>query len=400
MLKDDFGMKLQLEDTFQGALTRYPLAFQVPLRWIIAKAADRLNSKTGSQSLTIVYRSREKALNRLQELLKDTNTSTDEAVGSILQSIVHNPEFRKVHLKGLDAMIEARGGLATVIRESEITCSEHILLQYTFTEYDITQLEELEELKSCFFTSLISIQQHAREYTAMISRMELWASSVDLLDCSPTGTTGGNVNLQKWSYTEQRQRVFSENTATGQLIRQKFTLADELMRKSRLFAALFQLSATLIEYESITEKSLFLRRLEEAAKITANIDPITGNPVIMAGAHIYMTGHVSRQVQEELGMGEPQHDERGIPVARNGIAAVKIFGLLVDSMRLRLLEYLQGWLLGLDGRWLSGDDLSAMGAVITRLWEQKIAREGLMEAGDYFETEASGYGMGPLEAEE
>lgn len=384
MLKDDFGMKLQLEDTFQGALTRYPLAFQVPLRWIIAKAADQLNSKTGTQSLTVVYRSREKALNKLQELLKDTNTPTDEAVGSILQSIVHNPEFRKVHLRGLDAMIEARGGLDSVVRNSQVTCSEHIFLQYTFAEFDITQLDELEQLKSRFFSALMSIQQHAREYAAMIAQMNSWASSVDLLECTPRA----DGNLQKWSYTEQRQRVFSERTATGQLIRQTYSISDELMRKSRLFAALFQISAMLIEYDSIAEKSLFLRRLEEAAKITANTDPTTGAPQIMAGAHIYMTGHVSRQVQEELGLSE--HDEKGIPVAMNGIAAIKIFGLLLDSMRLRLLEYLRGWLLGSDDRYLTSGDVSAMGAVITQLWVQKMRVEGVGgdEADDYFQERA------------
>ena len=376
-------MKLQLEDTFQGELTRYPLAFQVPLRWIIAKAADRLNSKTGSQSLTVVYKSRQKALDRLQELLKDSSTPTDEAVGSILQSIVHNPEFRKVHLRGCDAMIEARGGVASVVRDSQITCSEHILLQYTFAEYDITQLDELEKLKSQFFSALASIQQHAREYAAMISQMEMWASSVDLLECTPTGG-----NLQKWSYTEQRQRVFSEKTATGQLIRQKYSISDNLMRKSRLFAALFQISAMLIEYDSIAEKSLFLRRLEEAAKISACVDPFTGLPQIMSGAHIFLTGHVSRQVQQELGLSK--HDEKGIPVAVNGIAAIKIFGLLLDSMRLRLLTYLQGWLLGTDDRYLTSGDVSAMSTVITQLWMQKT-RSGVdePEASDYFQGQAA-----------
>ena len=383
VLKDDFGMKLQLEDTFQGQLTRYPLAFQVPLRWIIAKAADRLNEKTGSQSLTVVYRSREKALNRLQDILKDTNTPTDEAIGSILQSIVHNPEFRKIHLRGMDAMIEARGGLEAVVKQSRITCAEHIFLQYTFAEFDITQLEELESLKSTFFEALLHIQGRANAYVQLTEQMNNWASSCDLLECTPTGG-----NLQKWSYTEQRKRVFSEQTALGQLIRQPFDMTSELMRKSRLFAALFQLNAMLAEYNTVDEKSLLLRRLEQAAETTASPDPVTGVLTMMAGAHIYMTGYVSRQVQEELGPYD--YDRKGIPAAMKGIAAVKIFGLLLDSMRLRLVEYLQGWLKGESQSFLGPSDISAMSVVITQLWLQKI-RSGLdaAESEDYFATAAS-----------
>jgi len=380
-------MNLKLEETFQGELTRYPLAFVVPLRWIIAKAADRLHAKTGALSLTTVYKSRETALNTLQDVVKDTNTPTDEAVGSILQSIVNNPEFRKVHLRGLDAMIEARGGLESVARDSQITTSDHIFNHYTFAEYDITQLDELESLKSRFFSSLLSMQQHAHEYTAMVAQMNVWASSVDLLDC--TGTSG---SLQKWSYTEQRQRVFSEKTATGQLIRQKYNLSDELMRKSRLFAAVFQINAMLIEYDTIAEKSIFLRRLEQAAQVTASVDPLTGRPQIMAGAHIHMAGYVSRQVQVELGLGE--YDKKGIPVAVNGIAAIKIFGLLLDSMRLRLLTYLQGWLLGTEDRYLTPGDINAMSSAITQLWLQKMrshCQAGASEASEYpyFQGEAA-----------
>ena len=73
-----------------------------------------------------------------------------------------------------------------------------------------------------------------------------------------------------------------------------------------------------------------------------------------------------------------------------GIAAVKIFGLLLDSMRLRLVEYLQGWLKGESQSFLGPSNISAMSVVITQLWLQKI-RSGLdaAESEDYFATAAS-----------
>lgn len=374
-------MKLQLEDTFQGELTRYPLAFQVPLRWIIAKAADQLNAKTGHQSLTTVYRSREKALNRLQDILSDTNTPTDEAIGSILQSIIHSPEYRKIHLRGMDAMIESRGGLQAVVQQSIVTCAEHIFLQYTFADFDIGELEELESLKATFFDVLMTIQERARLYARMQTQMELWASTVDLVDCSQTD--GRQSNLQKWSYVEQRKRVFSTDTAFGQLVRQPFNMCDDMMRKSRLFAALLQLSAMLCEYDSWDEKALFIRRLEQAAETTASPDPVTGLPTMMAGTHIFMTGYVSRQVQEEL--GNYMYDRKGIPVAEKGIAALKIFGILLDSMRQRLVQYLQEWLLGIPSQYLGNGDLSAMSTLITQLWLQKRREMTVQdEAMDYF----------------
>lgn len=373
-------MKLNLEDTFQGALTRYPLAFQVPLRWIIAKAADTLHEKTGSQSLAVVYKSREKALNRLQEILRDASTPTDEAVGSIVQSIVHNPEFRKIHLRGLDAMIHARGGLEAVIQSSRVTCAEHIFLQYTFADFDVMNLEELEDLKSQFFSSLMAIQEQAREYAYAIAQMQTWASSVDLLDCSP----GGGSNLEKWTYTEQRQRIFSDETGTGRLIRQQYDPYMCSQSKAKLFGALFQLNSFLTQYKSIEEKSHFLRKLEEAARNAATIDEMTCQPVIMPGTHIFMTGHVSRLTQEELSGSE--FDEKGVPTAMDGIAAIKIFTLLVESMRARLHLYLQSWLLGTNDKYLSHSDISAMSTVITQLWQQKMRNEIGDERTDYFEA--------------
>lgn len=371
-------MRLQLEDTFQGQLTRYPLAFPVSLMWIIAKAADKLNEKTGSQSLTVVYRSREKALSRLQDILNDSATPTDEAIGSILQSIVHNPEHRKVHLRGMDTMIAARGGLETVIKQSRVTCSEHMFLQYTFAPFDVNQLEELENLKAQFFEALLAMQAHADEFQHMNAFADIWASSVDLAETSTTCE-----NLKNWSYTEQRKRIFSESTAFGQLLRAKYDISAEDMRKSRLFAALFQLNAMLIEYHTTDEKSLFLRRLEEAADKASSKDSATGAQTMMAGAHIYLTGYVSRLTQEEL--GQPLHDAKGIPVATKGIAAIKIFWLLLESMRSRLVQYLQGWLLGNEASYLGPEDVSAMSTVITQLWIQKMRAESdPPQATDYF----------------
>lgn len=371
-------MRLQLEDTFQGQLTRYPLAFPVSLMWIIAKAADKLNEKTGSQSLTVVYRSREKALNRLQDILNDSATPTDEAIGSILQSIVHNPEHRKVHLRGMDTMIAARGGLEEVIKESRVTCSEHMFLQYTFAPFDIYKLEELETLKTEFFDALLAMQAHADEFQQMNAFADIWASSVDLAD-----TSGNCDNLKNWSYTEQRKRIFSECTAFGQLLRAKYDISAEDMRKSRLFAALFQLNAMLIEYHTTDEKSLFLRRLEEAAEKASSRDPATGAQTMMAGAHIYLTGYVSRLTQEEL--GQTTYDAKGVPVAERGIAAIKIFWLLPESIRSTLVHCLQGWLLGDVASHLSPEAVSAMSTVVTQLWMQKMQDElDPPQATDYF----------------
>lgn len=371
-------MRLQLEDSFQGQLTRYPLAFPVSLMWIIAKAANQLNEKTGSQSLTVVYRSRQKALSRLQDIINDSATPTDEAIGSILQSIVHNPEHRKVHLRGMDTMIAARGGLENVIKQSRVTCSEHMFLQYTFAPFDVTQLEELEGLKCRFFEALSAMQAHADEFQKMNAFSDLWASSVDLAETSTTCN-----NLKNWSYAEQRKRIFSACTAFGQLLHAKYDISAEDVRKSRLFAALFQLNVMLIEYKTTDEKSLFLRRLEEAADKASSRDSDTGAQTMMTGAHIYLTGYVNRLTQEEL--GQSSYDAKGVPVAMRGIAAIKIFWLLPESVRSRLVQYLQGWLLGDEAAYLSPEDMSAMSTLITQLWRQKMRTESdPPQATDYF----------------
>lgn len=401
MLGDDLGMKLQ-PDTFQGPLIKYNMAFQVPLQWAITKAADQLSRKAG-QSSAIVYRSKERALQRLQNILSDPNTTTDEAVGSVLQSIVHQTEFRKIHLKGMDAMIAARGGLNEVVHASEVTCSDHIFLMYTFAPYDILVFDELETLKQVFFSTLMRMQDQFHDFTHTTSRVDAWAAAADLADLNVI-----DGHMANWSYSQLRKRIFSPDTSIGRLIRQEYNrdASDEadFQYKARPFAALFQLAAMLLEFNSVAHRELFLRRLDQAAEKICTQCDVTGMPRILPGTFIFMAGHVCRQVQVELEFGE--RDAIGLAVVFNGVATLKIFGLLLESMRLRLYTYLQYWLLGLPASGsnpgsplsspslssprpndLTDEDMSAMSSVITHLWMQRMRKNSApVEAMDYFSS--------------
>lgn len=359
--------KLQLEDTFQASLTKYPLAYQVPLRWIIAHSAQRLHRRTGSHSLAVIYRNQQEALTKLQEVLTDSGTPVDETMCSIQYTIVHDPESRKIHLRGSDALIEARGGLEAVLRQCTVTQPDHLFLSYTFAPFDIRQYEELEDLKSQFFGALLAIQDSSAEFVQIKSSMECWASSVDLANCSNEGAS----NMQQWAYTEQRNRIFGPGRVMGELIRRGFNRNATLIVKSRLFGALFQLGAILLEYETVEEKAIFLRQLEKSANIIAPscIDPITGLPGIMPGGSIFMVGHVGRQIEEQNLLVDSQ--PKGVATAKMGIAALKLYSLLLDSMRERLHSYLQSWLLGLGNAYLKDSDISALSTVITQLWMQQ-----------------------------
>lgn len=84
------------------------------------------------------------------------------------------------------------------------------------------------------------------------------------------------------------------------------------MIKSRLFAALFQMTATLLEYDAIAAESMYLRHLQEEATVTGTTVSIAGLPKIVSGTHIFkfMNEHVSRRVQQEL--GHIGYDVKGI----------------------------------------------------------------------------------------
>lgn len=386
-------------ETFQGPLIKYNIAFQVPLQWAIIKAANAL-SLDASQDTTLVYKCKRKALKRLNNILSDPTVSTDEAVASSVQTVIHHIEFRKIHLRGLDTIITAHGGLEAVVQTSEVTCSDHILLMYTFVPYDILQISELDSLKGRFFLALSRMQAHFHAFVRTTARMEDWASTIDLAD----------LNLQdgcmgKWRYSQVRQRVFSPETSIGWLIRREYNtnLCNEadFQLKARPFGALFQLIAILLGFECAEQRELFLRRLEQAASKSSTVCDITGKPKIMAGTFIFMAGHVCRQVQLELGFSE--RDKIGIEVALDGIAALKIFALLPEPTRLKLYTYLQYWLLGvptsnmsegglsdlltdsgkaantgalkLDD--LTQEDMRAMGTVITQSWVQSMRRNSV-----------------------
>lgn len=367
-MPDDFGTsKLHLEDSFQGSLTKYPLAFQVPLRWIIAHSAQRLHTKTGSQTLATVYRSQQRALTKLQNVLIDSNTPTDEAVSSVQYSIVHNPESRKIHLRGMDAMIEARGGLAVVLQQCTICQAEHIFLQYTFADFDITEQKNLENLKIEFFGALLAIQDASAQHVLIKTQRDSSESELGHSHCHESNLS----DAQALSYVEERGRVFGAKTAMGQLIRQKYDRNASMMSKSRLFGALYQLAAVLLEYDTAQERSTFLARLEKSADAIAStcLDPHTGLPRVMPGASIFMVGHVTRQVHENSGSQEPCRI--GIKAALTGIAALKIFGLLPDLVRDKLQTYLQSWLLGIENTPIDTDCINALSRLITQLWMQQ-----------------------------
>ena len=265
--------------------------------------------------------------------------------------------------------------------QAQITCAEHIFLQYTFAEFTIPTIEELENLQTSFFDALLAIQDQAQEYMRTVKQMECWASSVDLLDYSSSD------GLQVWTYTQHRQQVFSEFTATGQLIRQAYEPCKDSQSKAKLFGAIFQLCEFLIQYETVEEKSRFLQRLQEATANAASVDEVTSLPTIMPGTNIFLTGHVNRQVQQEL--GGDGYDAKGVPAARDGIAALKIFWLLPDTMRAKLHEYLQGWLLGRGTKALSPGDLNAMSDRITELWMEKQGQTAAEDEMEFFQADAA-----------
>lgn len=264
-------------------------------------------------------------------------------------------------------MIQDRGGMECVMDQCAITQADHLFLMYTFADFDITRSEELDQLKSQFLGALLAIQESSAEYFQMKSQMEVWASSVDLAECSDFGAS----NMQKWSYTELRSRVFGPDTTMGRLIRQPFERNASTVNKSRLFGALFQLATMLREYETTEEKAIFLRQLEKSANIVCetSVDPLTGQPMIMPGASIFTVGHVSRQIHDDFGPANAP--AKGMTAAITGIAALKIYFLLLDSMRERLHTFLQSWLLGHGNVCLRAGDISALSAVITQLWLQQ-----------------------------
>lgn len=351
------------------------------MRWIIARAAMVLHSKTGSPPPALVYRSRMGALKKLQQMLRNEKTSDDEVVASILQCISHDATFRKAHLKGLDVLIESRGGLDAVIQNCTVTCAEHVFLVYTLTEYNIMKLSELTSLKNCFFSALLAMRDLACRSLRVSFGIETRESGIDLDDYS-TDSAG----LLDWRYIRQKRRVFSEETATGQLIRRHFCFDDDLARKSRIFGALFQLNAMLVQYKTNDQKVYFLRRLEEAVKANATHDSVSGLTTMLAGTHLCVVGSISRQIQQEL-KGE-RHDEKGVATAVDGIAAMKIYSLLLDSMREELHQCLQGWLLDFDVQILNDGDIDRLSERINQLWMQRMHHDGGIESIDYFQSHA------------
>lgn len=375
--------KSRFEDSFQSCLIKYPLAYQVPLRWMIAHAAQRLHDRTGSHSLAVVYRNQQDALMKLQDVLTDRSISVDELISSVHHTIVHDPDSRKLHLRGSDALIEARGGLESVFEQCTVNQPDHLFLQYTFAPFDIDRYEELEKLKRRFFEGLLAIQGSSVEYVQIKTQMDSWASTVDLADC----TDQGAGRMQKWYYTQQRERIFGPETTMGQLIRKDFDQNATWIAKTRLFGALFYLGATLIEYDTIEEKCMFFRQLEKSADVLSPVcvDSVTGSKRIMPGTFIFMVAHVDRQIKEQL--NSSHSNRRGVRTAVTGIAALKLYGLFPDSMRDRLQSYLRSWLLGQGNAYLKDSDIDALSSVITQLWLQqnRSSMSPERELPDYFD---------------
>lgn len=336
---------------------------------MIANSAQRLNQTVGSHSLAVIYRNRQEALARLQGVLTDPDASIDEIVSSLHHTIVHDPESRKLHLRGSDALIEARGGLAKVIEQCTIIQPDHVFLQYTFAPFDIDQYEELETLKLQFLPALLAMQQASVEYVRIRAHSENCDSNVATVKESTNKST---EPMSEWHYVRKRECLFQSDTTVGQLVRRDFDQNASLVVKCRLFAALFHLGAMLQEYGTLEEIFEFFVQLEKSADTLSSVcvDPLTGSQRILPGTFIFMVAHVNRQIGQRKNETSRAH-QKGITAAITGIAAVKLYGLFTDSMRERLHVYLQSWLLGKENACLKDSDISTLSDVITQLWMQQ-----------------------------
>lgn len=369
VIQDDFGLsRARFENSFQSCLVKYPLSYQVPLRWMIAHAALQLHQRTGSQTIAVIYRNQQEALTKLRGVLLDPATSTDEVISSLHHTIVHDAESRKLHLRGSDAIIEARGGMEKVLEHCKIIQPDHILIQYTFAPFEIDRYQELETLKRHFFGTLLNIQASAAEYLQIKSETGTWASSVDLAHHSAAGGT----HIQNWQYVQQRERLFSPETISGRLLRREFECDATSIVKSRLFAALFYVGTMLLEYDATTAKYVFFQELEKSADILTPvcIDATTGAQRILPGTFIFMVAHVNRQLGEQDNDASGAH-RKGIRTAVASIGALKLYNLFSDTIREQLHLCLQNWVLGQHNAYLTQTDFDMCSNVITQAWLQQ-----------------------------
>ena len=337
----------------------YPQAHQ----WMLIAAEKSAAIRNGIPEPQSLLRRKAESYKAIGRLLKDESTRyTDETLVLIIAAIVLESRFRDVevtrmHMRGLQTLIQQRGGLAALFHSSAVMYHPILFLGHlTHVPLAILRQEELDMCKTSFIKSLVDMKTWNRRLCTLVGR-EMGANcqvldpvDITILQTQPT------TSLQL--YIETRRRTFTSLVVKPYISLPPIAEVETYFNRTSRFTILYLLNLILWNYSRsyttpstkhsvsapFLEAAHFLTIFSHYALNSGETNPVTGSSSIRPGTMVWVIAKTWVDTDPVHSLSAQRREEE-LCLAEMGMNAIKVFGNLEEEKLREVMEVLSGWLL-------------------------------------------------------
>jgi len=320
-------------------------AFAIGLRWGLVAAGqyiDMVNNNPWSRK-TLKWRAEGyQALNRL---ISDPHADHDQILVALLfaklaDHMLGDPALNKLHLKGLDALVQARGGLQSfAFRADALVRPHYIMVQYAFVEFEMPTSKEAKATKSCVQRDLNSLRTWVQSSIAHLlnSSEEPQHNNYTHQGIDQKATHTSHCTLT--TLLQAKADVLSFAEGMGAACEKEASYPQT----AGYFLFLHQLLSTLASFEfRYSEANEFLCRLKCVIESSSSGCLVPAISPLWPMALTQMISFARFEVFTHHPRGQAM--EKEIRLCAAGIDAMKEFAMLGSESRVEMVTRLHAWL--------------------------------------------------------
>lgn len=321
----------------------------------------------------MLLRRKADAYRTMNERLRDPDADLEDLFGGMLAAVVQDsrvtgPHIASLHLRGLESILQKRGGMEVLFSDKKVVGSAILFVWAHHLSSDAGGIEgdlQLSEYKHNFLQSLRQIRDYNRFLKAKFSNIRRLApqGSFELPQLS-RGSQNPRQELEL--YYASWQKVFSVGSI--RLLLDPDYPCSTFTEKTCHFSNLYSLNLTLwIFRKDYTKSALFLDRARQMFERNGKTDLITGLSSLTASYLLWTIARSRASIEEDM-------ISREVYASWRIIQALKIRSLLGEATQRKLMCMLSNGLLAeqeenfVD---LSDTELEEMDWEITQNWLTK-----------------------------
>lgn len=315
-------------------------------QWILILAEEHLGRLGVLPDQTKTLERKARAYGQLNSILKTQSIGRDESISGIMYAAIVDTARTNLHLMALDRFINQTGGFEGFLDGPlGIAHPEHIATVYAFGQCPITDLDELETIRSRFLDTLrelhASAKQEQEEKKRIRNRRPWDTLSRQIIDANGTLVPSNHDEHFRY-YIKAEQDCFTSD-CLAPLLNSILNVQADYASQARHIATLVQISLILQEFEdNYLARAMFLKRLKYVAEMSTAREPITGMARLSHAGLLLINSFVRQEVQTYF--DRTKLLSKGVRISRLVVDFLKIFPLMQVPMRSTLVSWLRDWL--------------------------------------------------------